>query len=135
MDKIEGWEEEKLVGSSFAACMWIYTKAVLCDGQENTQDYLRQGLYPSVCDDALEDHEWVSELTISIQETEVLVALNHDIEVPCIVQWRMLWFTSPTSLNRIFSFNGRNTTKLVTCQLKLRSLCPLADSTRRECAC
>ena len=24
-----------------------------------------------VCDDALEDHEWVSELTISIQETEV----------------------------------------------------------------
>ena len=32
-----------------------------------------------VCDVALEDHEWVSELTISRQETEVLVALNFDI--------------------------------------------------------
>ena len=27
MDKISGWEdEEKWVGSKFAACMWIYTK-------------------------------------------------------------------------------------------------------------
>ena len=33
VDKIEGWEEEeKWVGSRFAACMWIYTEAVLCDG-------------------------------------------------------------------------------------------------------
>ena len=40
-----------------------------------------------VCGDALEDHEWVSELTISRQETEVLVALNYDIEAPCVVWW------------------------------------------------
>ena len=34
-----GWEEqEKWVGSRFAACMWIYTKAVICNGQENTQE-------------------------------------------------------------------------------------------------
>ena len=27
MDKIYGWtDEEKCVGSKFAACMWIYTK-------------------------------------------------------------------------------------------------------------
>ena len=42
MDKIEGWEEEEAwVGSRFAACMWIYTEAVLCDGQESPQEYLR----------------------------------------------------------------------------------------------
>ena len=29
-----------------------------------------------VCDDALDDDEWVSELTVSRQETEVLVSLN-----------------------------------------------------------
>ena len=80
--------------------MWIYTKAVICNGEENTQEYLMQrfrsvmeGVH-RVCDDALEDHEWVSELTISRQETEVLVVLDYDIDVPCVVQWRVLWFSS-----------------------------------------
>ena len=88
MDKIEGWEEEKkLVGSRFAACMWINTKAVICNGQENTQEYLMQRFRPImedanwVCDDVLNDHEWVSERTISRQEAEVLVAPDYDIEV------------------------------------------------------
>ena len=39
MDKIDGWEEEWM-GSRFAACMWIYTKAVLCGGQESAQERL-----------------------------------------------------------------------------------------------
>ena len=34
MDKVkEGWNEERWVGSIFAARMWVYTKAVLCDGR------------------------------------------------------------------------------------------------------
>ena len=34
MDAIYGWEDqEKRVGSKFAACMWIYTKEVLTRGQ------------------------------------------------------------------------------------------------------
>ena len=34
MDNIVGWEEErKWVGSLIAACMWIYTKTVLCNGR------------------------------------------------------------------------------------------------------
>ena len=33
MDKVEGWNGEEWVGSKFAACMWIYTEAVLCDGR------------------------------------------------------------------------------------------------------
>ena len=48
-----------------------------------------------VCDDALDDHVWVLELTISCQETQVLEAPDDDIEVPCFVQWSMLWFSSP----------------------------------------
>ena len=35
-------EEEKLLGSRFAACMWIYTEVVLSNGQEVTQEYLRR---------------------------------------------------------------------------------------------
>ena len=34
------------------------------------------------------------ELTISMQEEEILVAPNHRIDVPCVVQWSILWFFS-----------------------------------------
>ena len=40
-----------------------------------------------VCEDALDDHMWVSELTISCQEAKVLEALQYDLANPCIVQW------------------------------------------------
>ena len=41
MEKVEGWIEEQWVGSKFAACMWIFTTAVLCDGRGMPRD-LRQ---------------------------------------------------------------------------------------------
>ena len=71
MDQIDGWEdEEKWVGANFAARMWIYTKAVLCDGQEYTQDNLRRSRLLSsvnwVCEEAFEEHGWLSELTMSM---------------------------------------------------------------------
>ena len=53
----------------------------------------------------------MSELTISRQETEVLVALNYDIDVPCVVQWGLLWFSSPTRLNQRFVDNGTKAAK------------------------
>ena len=106
MDKICGWEDEqKTVVSLFAACMWIDTKAVLCDGQESMQDYLVRRLLSiresvnRVCEEALEDHQWVSELTISMQENEVLAELDHEIDIPCVVQWGLLWSTAPSRLN------------------------------------
>ena len=34
MDKVEGWNDEEWVGSNLVASMWIYTKAVLCDGAQ-----------------------------------------------------------------------------------------------------
>ena len=72
--------------------MWIYTEAVLCDGHDSTQEYSRRSLISImesvswVCDDALEDHEWVSEITTSMQENEVLVVLNYEKDVPCAGQ-------------------------------------------------
>ena len=106
MDKICGWcEEEKWVGSLFAACMWMYTKHVLCDGQETTQDFLKRKMLSMmesvnwVCEEVLEEHEWVSMLTISSKEEEVLRELNYEIDVPCVVQWRFLWFTAPSRFN------------------------------------
>ena len=45
-----------------------------------------------MCDDALDEHVWVSEQTLSLQETKVLEALRYDLEVPCIVRRGMLRF-------------------------------------------
>ena len=92
--------------------MWICTKAVLCDGQESTQDYLKRRLLSimqivnRVCEEAFEKHEWVSELTISMQEEEIGVALNYRIDVPCVVQWCLLWFTAVSRLNQRIEGNG-----------------------------
>ena len=48
MDKIHGWkDEEKWVGSTFAACMWINTKEVLTRGQvlnPEMEEYLKRRL-------------------------------------------------------------------------------------------
>ena len=74
MEKICGWgEEQKWVGSLFAACMWIYTRAVPCDEHDSTQESLRRKMLSImesvnwVCEEALEEHEWVSPVTISLK--------------------------------------------------------------------
>ena len=84
--------------------MWIQTKAVLCVEHDSKQEYLKRRMLSIlesvhwVCEDALEEHEWVSPLTISlIEEEEVLLAeLDYEIDIPCVVQWRFLWFTAPS---------------------------------------
>ena len=48
-----------------------------CDGQESTAEFLKQRFVAIresvswVFEDALKDHEWVTELTISMQENEI----------------------------------------------------------------
>ena len=63
----------------------MYTKVVICNGHK--------------CDDALNEHVWVSELSISCQEAKFLEVLQHDLANPRIVQLIMLCFSAPTSLN------------------------------------
>ena len=94
MDNIGGWNEEDLVGSRCAASMRIDTTAVICNGQNNMQECRLHKLRSImeaviwVCDDALDDHVWVSEPTISCKEAKVLELAN-----PHIVEWCMFWFS------------------------------------------
>ena len=39
VDNIEGRKEDTCVGPKFAASVWIYTKAVACNGPGNMQEY------------------------------------------------------------------------------------------------
>ena len=111
-DKVEGWSEEKWVGSKFAACMWIYTEAILCDGHRRPLQDPRQMLViimecvSWVCEDALWEHEWVTEPNVLWKENDMLEELNCDLDVPCPLQWGLLWFFSPSRLNRKFEHDG-----------------------------
>ena len=59
-----------------------------------------------VCDDALDDHVWVSELTISCRDAKVLEAPQYDLANPCIGQWGVCGVSAPTNLNRRFLNTG-----------------------------
>ena len=113
MDKVEGRNDEKWVGSYLAASMWIYTKPVLCDGRKRDPPLYWQPVLSitveSVCwvtEDSLWDHEWITETKVTMKENLILDALHYDIEVPCPLQWALRWFSAPTNLNRKFVKNG-----------------------------
>ena len=97
--------------------MWVYTKAVLCDEQGPPPDDLRRILTSIsecvcwVCADALREHEWVTETNVLWKENEILEALNCDLDVPCSLQWQLLWFSSPSRLNRKFANDGTKIAK------------------------
>ena len=82
MDRIREWEdEERWVGSKFAARMRIYTKESLTGGQifdPEQEKYLKRRMISImlctnwVCAGSFVDHEWVSSRIISQQEEENL---------------------------------------------------------------
>ena len=45
------------------------------------------------------EHEWITDTNVTSKENEILEALNYEIEVPCPLQWGLLWFSAPTNLN------------------------------------
>ena len=111
MDAIQGWQdEEKRVGSKFAACMWIYSTEVLTRGQtlnpEMERDLKKRMMSIMlcmnwVCAGAFDDHEWVSESTITQHAEEAMdTRLVYQIGIPCVVLWCILWFSAPARIGR-----------------------------------
>ena len=53
-----------------------------------------------VCEGAFVDHE--SSKKISSRRKKILsMVLDFKIDIPCVVQWSLLWFSASTNLNRI----------------------------------
>ena len=88
-----------------------------CDGQGPTQEDLRQRLSTIVecvswvCEDALWEHEWVTQLNVIQKENKILEALNYCLDVPCSIQWGLLWFFSPSRLNQKYTNYGTKIAK------------------------
>ena len=109
VQKVGGWEEvsarEDQIGAIFEASMWIYTKAVVCNGQRHAGTF-KSGKLNSFVEAVNgaweilhENHQCIPQISIVLQECKVAEALHCSIEVLCVVQWRMLWFSAPTSFN------------------------------------
>ena len=88
MDKIGGWEEgneqEDQIEARFGASVWIYTKALVCNGQRNMDSFMmnKTASITEAVNRALEiyeDHEWIPPSFIKLQECKVLesFALRH----------------------------------------------------------
>ena len=68
MDKVGGWNEEERVGSNLAACVWIYTKAVVCDGRRRDPPLDLEVVHGKnvenvtwVTEGSLWEHEWITD--------------------------------------------------------------------------
>ena len=81
MDNIRELKNEE--SAKFAACMWIYTKEALTEGQildREQEENLRIRVMSImlciswVCAGTFVDHEWVSSRTIIQQEEEIFLA-------------------------------------------------------------
>ena len=85
--------------------MWIYTKAVICNGQNHMDVFRHQKKYSimeasnGVCARVQEPHDWISEFSLVLQENKILEAMNFDVDVPCALRWVLLWYSAPTSLS------------------------------------
>ena len=53
-----------------------------------------------VCEDAMWEHEWVTEPNVLWKENEILETVQYDLDVPCSLQWGLLWFSSSTRLGQ-----------------------------------
>ena len=49
----------------------------------------------------MEDHKCVTEFAVPLKANEILMALKYDIDVPCVIQWGLLWFSSLSRLNQM----------------------------------
>ena len=107
MDRIGGWIERgrfeggSQIGGRLTASE---TGAVIYNGQNHmdgcrseTQNSIKEAVN-LVCARTQHNHDCFLSVPWYCRR-EKFWQLNYDIDVPCLVQWRSLWYSAPTSLN------------------------------------
>ena len=78
---------------------------------------------------SLWEDEWITDTNVTLKENEILEALDCEIDVPCPLQWGLLWFSAPTNLNHKFVNNGTKVEKFrEIVNLAIELTCNCADS-------
>ena len=77
------------MGSNLFACLWIYTKAVLCDGRRRDPPLDLESILGIIVESvnwvtegSLWEHEWITVTNVTFKENEKLEALDYEIDVP-----------------------------------------------------
>ena len=133
MDKIGGMGRGKLGGIEVRGKDVDLHES--CDLQRSKQHARVQAASESimeavnwVCDDALDDHVWVSERAISCQDAK---RLQYDLANPCIVQWGMLWLfgtnKSQSEIIEQWSDPSENTTRRSVWLLRVLAPCSFEE--------
>ena len=134
MDKVEGCNEEKWMGSKFEARMWICIKAVMCDGRGRPPLQIIMECASWLREDSLWEHERMTEPNVLWKENDILEALNCGLDVLCQPSG-----DTCGSLHRQGSTkNCNNVTKIsnyretVNMTIEITFKCPLTECTRHD---
>ena len=121
LDKAQSWtdndddeEGSSIIGAKLAGCLWIFSMAVKNNwfpavGEERERlihDMTRLGAR------AEEDHVWVSEVNMVLQEQKNLECLQYDIKGPSLWQLCLLCFSASTSLSENIRKDGRTRNRM-----------------------
>ena len=119
MDRIGGWEEgkedENQIGAHFGACMWISTKAAISIRSKDMKNFISQ-IHPlteavnKTWDVLCGTHAWIQQDSMELQGSHTMKSLHYDTEVPCVMQWGLLWYSAPSHLNEILIKGGASQT-------------------------
>ena len=62
------------LGGQLAACLWIYTRAVICNSHKNMDDFRdkKRNSVVEAVSRVVPDHQWVSESSALMHEHDVL---------------------------------------------------------------
>ena len=72
LGKVDTTPSNQELGGQLAACLWICTRAAICNGHKNMDgDKKRNSVVEAVSRD-VPDHQWVSEFSALMHEHDVL---------------------------------------------------------------
>ena len=99
------------IGARFGACMWIHTKAAISLRSRDTENFMfKLHSITEAINKTWEflyvTHEWIQKRSVELQESRIMWFLQDGIEVPCTMQWRLLWYSAQSHLNKVLIRNG-----------------------------
>ena len=110
MDIIGGWdkkkEDENQIGARFGACVWFYANAVSSPRRKDMKNFIHtlHSVTEAINKTWAVLHGadgWSQQDSMELQECKLLKSLQYDIDVPCIIQWELLWQSARSHLNEV----------------------------------
>ena len=74
LGKADAAPSNQELGGQLAACLWIYTRGVICNGHKNMDDFRdkKRNSVVEAVSRVVPDHQWVSEFSVLMHEHDVL---------------------------------------------------------------